>query len=173
METREILKVLEQSDEFRKWRKQDSKSYLCHFFFMFGNDPLSKDSPVQVGYYHPEHDRIITFLVDHAEKQVKMTEESEIFKKPDAKVQELKMGSVKLDIGDAMESGIRIQKSEYKNEEPMKTIIVLQKLDKNIVWNVTYITKTMNTLNLKIDAANGKVVDKRLVSLMDFKVKDK
>ncbi|MBI2652931.1 hypothetical protein HYX00_05695, partial [Candidatus Woesearchaeota archaeon] len=37
------------------------------------------------------------------------------------------------------------------------------------IWNITYITEAFNTLNMKIDASNGKVLEHNLSSIFSFK----
>ena len=44
----------------------------------------------------------------------------------------------------------------------MKEVVILQNLDVGQVWNITYITKSFQTLNIKIDAETGDVLEDKL-----------
>ena len=50
-----------------------------------------------------------------------------------------------------------------------KTIVILQNLSEfGNIWNITYVTHSFKTLNMKINAENGKILHHDIVSLMDF-----
>jgi hypothetical protein len=60
-----------------------------------------------------------------------------------------------------------LQKKEYKSSQPFKKIFILQNLDQwGQVWNVTFITTDFKTLNIKINAENGKVLSHKLISII-------
>ena len=49
----------------------------------------------------------------------------------------------------------------------------IQKILQNLgefgnIWNITYVTHSFKTLNIKINAENGKILHHSLDSLMDF-----
>ncbi|HLD42296.1 MAG TPA: hypothetical protein VJB06_04615, partial [archaeon] len=60
------------------------------------------------------------------------------------------------------------RKKNYPSENSIKTIIVLQNLSIGQVWNLTYLTSAFSTLNIKIDASNGKILKHTLVPLFRF-----
>ncbi len=37
------------------------------------------------------------------------------------------------------------------------------------IWNITYVTEAFNTLNMKIDAENGRVLEHNLASVFSFR----
>ena len=49
-----------------------------------------------------------------------------------------------------------------------KIIAIIQNLDKEQIWNVTFLTQSFKTLNLKIKSDNGEIIEKKLDSL--FKI---
>lgn len=59
-------------------------------------------------------------------------------------------------------------KENYKGNVPMKTIMVLQKLQSDFVWNVTIIRSDFKTLNVRIDAISGEVLEHSLKALIEM-----
>ena len=53
---------------------------------------------------------------------------------------------------------------------PIKTIAILQNIKPHgNIWNLTYITQAFNTLNMKIDASTGKILDHNHSSIFSFR----
>jgi len=53
---------------------------------------------------------------------------------------------------------------------PVKIIAILQNLENlGNVWNLTFVIAAFNTLNMKINAENGKIVEHKLSSILSFK----
>ena len=75
-------------------------------------------------------------------------------------------------IGLINSSGITIaddlQKKEYSVHAPAKKIVIIQSLDIGQVWNITFLTKTFKTLNVKIDSQDGSISAHGLIDF--FKV---
>ena len=67
-----------------------------------------------------------------------------------------------------MEIADEFQKQNYKNELPNKSINILQNIHQGTAWNVTLVTAAFNTLNMKIDASTGEVLEHKLTSLMSM-----
>jgi hypothetical protein len=63
-----------------------------------------------------------------------------------------------------------LKEKEYKKENIVKTILILQKMEKTI-WNINSITKTFNILNIKIDAATGDILEHEIKNPIAFKKK--
>lgn len=163
----ESLKSLQNHKEFSKWKKAHPDSFLCHCFKMY-DDP-NKDE-WQIGYYNPD-DKITTFIV--AENSVKVMEESEVFKKPGTKVNQLNIDDIKCDEQTALETAKDIVKKKYPNEMISKEILIIQNLEIGSVFNITFVTKSLNTINIKIDTITKKILEDRITSLMDFTVDKK
>ena len=70
----------------------------------------------------------------------------------------------------AIEKADEFQKKNLPRENNVKTIVILQNMAKlGNVWNITYLTDAFNTLNMKIDAATGKVLEHTTASVFSFK----
>lgn len=164
MQFKEALKNLENSEEFKKWKKENKDDYLVHGFATLIN---YYDEPFnwQIGYYNKKTDKITPFDVG---ENVVVGEPSDAFKKTET-IQELDMKKVKISLAEALKKAEHKQKEEYAKQTPMKIFCVIQNYETyKEVWNITLVTASMNTLNMKINPTNGKIVEDKLTSLMSF-----
>lgn len=165
MDFKKIIKQIEASSEFKKWKKENPKAYLAHAFIMSDE---KGNGEWQVGYFNPKDELMTTAIICDNKVDLKCCDE--IFKKPETKIGELELDKVKIGYDDSCKIAEEFRKKEYKQELPLKTIAVLQNLEEHgIVWNLTYLTMKLNTLNIKIDASTGKIKHYELTSLMQFK----
>lgn len=158
---KEALEDLHKSQEFKGWKKNNQDCYLSYGFYVVEQN----DTNWKIGYYNKESDKITSFDVG---KKITIDPEEEIFKKEDKSIAALNLDEVKLDLADAVALANSIQKEEFSTENPIKIIAILQSLEDRQVWNLTFLTQNFNTLNFKIKADTGNVIDKKLVSLMQF-----
>lgn len=164
MELKPALKKLKESREFKDWAKKNKDTFFSYAFKMIEN---GKSSQWQLGFYRRATDRITTFIVD--ESLIEIKDDDEIFKKPDTEVKQIDMEKAKLPFKEALEKAGEFQKKEYPKELVSKTIAILQNLEEHgTVWNITYLTQSLKTLNMKINPENGKVITHNLDSLMSF-----
>lgn len=157
-----ILDNLEKSEEFKKWKGEHTDSYLAHIFRM---DDGKGEELCLVGYYNND-DTITSFEVNGDDIVLKSCEE--IFKKDDSVVKQLDMDKVGLDFEQIKSIAEEFREKNYKNELPTKKIFILQNIDVGQVWNITIVTLSFNTLNLKIDANTGEIIHHHLASLMSM-----
>lgn len=160
MDLKELYKKLTESEEFKEWKKKHPKDYLVHFF-KFSEE---FEGDWQIGYYSKESDKITGFVIG---EQIGVLPEENVFKKQGA-VKKLVLSKVKISEKEAFESLKKIKEEEYQSKVSLKTIVVLQNLSVGQVWNITFITNDFNTLNFKIGAENGKVLNHELTSLVNF-----
>jgi hypothetical protein len=156
MEFKEALKKLESSDVYKKWRSDDFDSYLTHAFTMIDS---SVKEEWQIGYYNVDNDAVTTFSISDS---VSKNPEAEVFK-DEKKILPLDKTKVKLTVKDALEKAEKIQKEKYSAHSPFKKVVILQNLDVGQVWNITYITNSFKTLNMKIDAETGEIKKDELI----------
>ena len=157
-----ILDNMEESEEFKRWKKEHADSYLAHIFRM---DSAGSEELCLIGYYNPD-DTITSFEINGKDIVLKSCEK--IFKQDSSAVKKLEMDKVSLDFKQIKSIAEEFRKKKYKNELPSKKIFILQNIDIGQVWNVTIVTLTFNTLNLKIDANTGEVIQHNLTSLMQM-----
>lgn len=164
MEINKAFETLKKSSQFTDWEKKNSDAFFSYAFKMIESD---KEQPWQLGFYHKSTDKVVTFVIN--DDNIEMQKEEEIFKKPDTKVYPVDIEKVKISFKKILKKAEELQKKEYSKEIPNKTIAILQNLDgSNLVWNLTYITHSLSTLNIKVNAQNGDIVSHSINSLMNF-----
>jgi len=152
--------ALEASQEFSGWKKEHPKSFLAHVFRMIDG---AQDNIWQFGFYN-ENDTMTTFFLN--ENAVTEEAEEEIFKAN--AIHELEISSVKLDFDEAVGKVAQLQKKKYEQHTALKTIVVLQVIENKTLYNITFITAHLNTLNVRVDAKTGSVVQEKLTALADM-----
>jgi hypothetical protein len=165
MQVKEILKTLEQDSEFKVWKNKNKQSHLAHIFKII--DDTNKDI-WQIGYYNPDG-TVTTFIINN--KEIQILPNQEIFQKEKKKVKELEIDKIQFDLDEALEIASDFQKEQYKGNDPAKTMAILQNIANNLIYNISYITITFNTLNIKIDAINKKIISHEITPMMQFKGK--
>jgi len=165
MDLKPALKKLEESIDFRKWRKSNKDCYFSYGFKIpqeMGNDDW------QLGYYNQKNDRITTFVISGSGIEIKPQEE--VFKKEKTKVSEVQIEKVKLTFDNAIAKADEFQQKNFPKDKSMKTIAILQNIaNLGNVWNITYITQAFNTLNMKMDASSGKILEHSISSIFSFR----
>lgn len=159
----DAIKDVEKSKEFQEWKKLHKDYFLSHIFG-------SATEQVQLGYCDPSFSKICTFSI--REGDIFLEPEDEIFKKPETKILPLKPEVIIVQWEKAIELAEEFQKKSYPEHQSKKSIVILQHLEIGQVYNITFITASMHTINIKLDAESGKVLEHRLISLFDFSAKD-
>ncbi len=164
MDLKSALKRLDESTIFKAWRKKNKNTYLSYAFII----PQEMPNEWQLGFYSKKKDKITTFVI--AENNIGIRPEEEIFKKEEMDVNEIQLGKVKLTFDSVITKANEFQNNNFPKDKSIKTIAILQNLAKfGNIWNITYITEAFNTLNMKIDASNGKVIEHNLSSVFSFR----
>ena len=161
------LQSLEAGSEFRQWQKTHKNHYLVHAFKLL--DEANKNI-WQIGYYDKQSDTITTFVVED-DKEVKITPDLEIFKEEKHVIKKLDMKLVKINSQAALDTAAAFLKQKYPAETPLKTILLLQAIEQGQVYNISVITKSMSTINIKISSEDGTVLEDNKFSLNDLKAK--
>jgi SPX domain protein involved in polyphosphate accumulation len=158
MEFNEALSFLLDSKEFKKWKKENPSSHLSHAFIMV--DPQVKEE-WQIGFFNLKSENVVTFNIG---KEITINPESEALNE-DKKIEKLDSAKVKITLKEALDLAEKLQKEKYSAYTAFKKIVLLQKLDVGQVWNITYVTNTFKTLNIKIDSEDGKILKHELLDL--------
>lgn len=151
------LKELKQTKKFKDWEENHLSSYLTSVFFV---------DDLQFGFYNPERDTMTSFKIE--KEKINIVEEEKIFRKEKSKLKELKLEEIKFDFEAAIKVIEKLIGEKYKGEEKQKAIVILQVLE-NPTWNITYLTKGFNILNVKINAISGKILEEKIQSAISFK----
>jgi len=154
MQLKQAIEELEKSEEFLEWKKIYPHYYLAHGFM------IKEESPEwQIGYTDGE--KVVTFFLN----PVKIMPEQETYKRPDEKIQKLEKEKLFLSLEKAEEIFNKIKNEKYASEKIFKTIILVQNNNQNM-YNITGLTYSYKSLNVKIDMY-GKVISDSLFSLVE------
>lgn len=159
---KDLLSKLEASEPFKSWQKSNPDACLAHLFCMVEKDASSW----QAGYHDTKMDTITSFDIDGDTVTIRPPES--IFKKEGMNVKELEREKIMVDLDDVLATAKELQERKYPSEKPIKRIIVLQTFTVGPVYNVTYVTKSFKTLNMKISSETGKVVEDQLAAIFSF-----
>ena len=164
MDLKLAMKKLEGSRDFKVWRRKNKSNFFSYAFKI----PQEMSSQWQLGFYDRKKDRITTFVVGDSLISIRPAEE--IFKKEETKINEIDINKVKVTFDNALEEADDFQSKNFPNNKSVKTIAILQNVPAlGNIWNITYITETFNTLNMKIDASTGKIIEHNFASILSLR----
>ncbi len=161
MDLHKLLEKVVNSKEY------DSSYYLTHFFVMFDKN-LKQEGDWQIGFYSEEKDVVKAISVGDESGEI-ISKESEALKENGKKIKKLELGDVKIDIDDAINKVVQCLRNNYLTEVPIKSFVVLQILDEFEfpIWNFTFVTNSFKTLNIKINAVDGKIVHHGVIQIYE------
>ncbi|HIG92622.1 MAG TPA: hypothetical protein VJI32_06395 [Candidatus Nanoarchaeia archaeon] len=163
-----VWKKLAADDLFLQWKKQHTKGFLSHFFCSLTADFAVK-SNWEVGFYDPATEKITVFAwLDNGSFAVKAADD--VFKKPDATVEELKMSTMTAEADKPFDTFTESVGSFFPGEVLGDGFLIVQNWQGATIWNFTFITKTLKFVNVKIDAGDGEVMSHEVIDLV---MKDK
>lgn len=164
MELKDSFEKLKSSDIFVKWKKECKEAYLSSCFIFLGKDVKHKElCNWQFDFYYDKTGRLTSFVVgDEITIQ-----EDRIFREDKNKPSEINIEDVKVEMDDAIDKGLSVD--EMKDKITNKQIIVLQKIEGNFVWNLSFLTNSFELFNVRIDVVKGDIISKEKTSLLSFK----
>jgi len=163
MEFKQLILDLGRSKEFSSWKKEHPQSFLVHIFVMIEGDATAG---YQVGYYDPASNKVTSFLVEEG-KTPQALPPAEILEDPEHKIEELDMHGVELSTEDALAKAHEVRDDDYENIPVLKTFFIVQSLHGfGPLFNITFVTRDLKTLNVKISAKTAEVLKHSLDSLV-------
>lgn len=159
----EIIKKVEASAEYKDWKKENKTYFISHIIFFVDGDITTE---TQVGFYNEKKNNVKSFSV--AENGVSELPEDDVFKREEDRIYKVDLGKITVDFSKAVDEAEKAQKKNYPKHIPIKKIIVLQNINGKNLWNITYVTANFQTLNIKIDAETGDLIEHKLVDLIQF-----
>jgi len=159
MEFKKLITEIESMPAFKEWKKTHEGFYLAHAFVM------PSDNVWQIGYYDKESNKVdtITKLGD----EIKIEPAQEILK-ASQEILELNPEDVKISVKEALEKASECIKENYSKEILLKHFLIIQHLEGETVYNITYVTQSFKTINIKLSTIDGKMVKHTLEKLADF-----
>lgn len=141
--------MLEDVQELLKEIGKVTNAYLVSCFYM--------NKEWRIDFYSPKEHKMLTYFKQNGKLQ---SQKDEIFQKKQKKLEELKLDRVKIHYLEALEK-VAVHSEKY--------IIILQVIDKVVVWNITVITPEFKVYNLKINAENGEKISEDEENIMNYK----
>ncbi len=151
------VEKVEECEDFVNWKSEHQEGYLVSAFFN------NKIGEWQIHYYDPAKDEMSVFNI---ENDVISIDSDEIFRKEKTKINELHLEDIKIESVDELIK--KLVDEKYNSEEEANKIIIIQQTEFP-VWNVTYVTKALNVLNVRINAITGEIIEEHFESIMNFK----
>ena len=81
-------------------------------------------------------------------------------------LERLELEKVTLTFEQALEEFNKIKKEKYSNEILLNGFVILQKFQDKIMWNISYATKSLQILNVKIDATNKEIISDQMINFI-------
>ena len=162
MDFHTIISQLNSSSEWKQWREIHKDCFLSYGFVLL--DEANKDA-WQVGYFCSNTDRMTTFVVQS--NKITVGPELEVMK-DESGVLPLKLNEIKIDDTSAMNHANQARLKSFSAEQPLKIFFILQTLNIGTIYNVTFLTKSLRTLNFKISAQTGEVITQSSESLVQM-----
>ncbi len=156
-----MLTVKESYEKLLKSKEFKHEKFLCSILLISDINNIEK-AAWQIDFYNEDSDTVNTYTIGD---EVEASPESKIFKDGKTKIERLQLDEVKTDFNEIYDHALDILKKHKENA--VKVIIILQK-QKHVLWNILFITKGFNILNIKIDAEDGKVIEEKITSFVKF-----
>jgi len=159
MEFEELINEVEATPEFKEWKKGHSGFYLAHAFVM------PSDGVWQIGYYDKESNKVDTIIKLGDEIRIEPAQE---ILKASQEIFPLNPADVKLTVKEALEKANECIKDNYPKEILLKHFLIIQHLEGATIFNITYMTQSFSTINIKLSTIDGKVIKHSKEKLADF-----
>jgi predicted nucleic-acid-binding protein len=141
-----IYKKLIESDEYKQSTK--SVNYLYLAFALFEE----KQSSLNFIFFQKAGLISRIFVVDNG---IKAGKEEILEKEPEI----LDIKKVKIELKDALETAEKVKGESKKKDIFLRTMAILETNNKKPRWNITFFSMSFNTLNVRIDAATGDILE--------------
>ncbi len=151
---KEFLQELKDNENFKQFKEKHQLAYNTSFCVI--------SEQLFAYFYDTNTDKITSFTKQNDEI---VSQEDEVFRKEKHEIKELQLDKVKIDFKQIEE----LMKQKLK-QEPAKKIIILQQ-EKNPYWNITYLTKNAEIINIKIDAITEEIIDETIESALNLQKK--
>lgn len=151
------MNLQEQYNRILKEKKP--KGFLTTIFKMCDPNEID-DIPFQFDFYNPEKDVICSYIIQ--DEILEINKDVKVFKDEKKEMKQLNIENVNYE---------NIPTNEILkkyNEKITKIIIILQEK----TWNLSYITNSLNLINVKIDTETNKIIQETKESITTLKAKN-
>jgi hypothetical protein len=157
----EIYELVIQDEAYKIFSKQHSDYYLAHGFIQLDHT-YAPSTPWQIGFYSKTNDNIAVF--DTNPVTLKGIEEAF---KDGGIIDELTLPIIPTT--QAITTVQELLANDYPNEQVTSTILIVQSVAEQAIYNITVITKTFSMIITRIDATSGELISHNKRSVLDLK----
>lgn len=156
----DVYKKLKESVAFQNFSQED---YVLAHGFVQLDEQGNSSKPWHIGYYSPSKDNLAIFSAP----SFTLTFDQAF--KDGGTISELKY----LDSFQSTDDIIQVVRDRvqeaYPRELPYTYIVILQMVEQQPRYNITYISKSFKMLNFQIDPLSGAIMKEQVSSVMDLK----
>lgn len=163
-----FLENLQQNDLFKDWRRNHPLAYPSHFFCLINSDFQARAS-WEVGFYDPSNSKITVFVPLKSvnnQMEFEIKPEDDVFKEEHTEVEELTLINEKIGFEEAINIFFKNKDHLFANEKLHDGFVTLQTINKELLWNFTFISEKLKFLNLKISANTGELITHQVMDLI-------
>lgn len=155
------IEKLKESEEYKKFIKQNPKAYLCSGFFVIDIEAKDKEDKQHLDFYIPEKNEIISFQLEENCKKVPVEQ------KNTQKLSKLNE-KINLDFDEVIEEiNKKFEKENIKNKI-QKILFSLQNIkEKNLLIGTIFITN-YGLVKLHFDIEKNKITEFEKKSFFDM-----
>lgn len=141
-----VKKLIEQVQSSTDFAQIKADVVICNVFY--------DGQKTTVGFYDKENHEIYTFSTD---EEIKLVDKS----KPvhSKQLPTLELNGQENRAANALDTAKKVAKQQYSHEVPVKFFTVLQMTAKGPVWQCVALTKSLNSISVRVDARSGEVVE--------------
>ncbi len=153
----QLVEKVKQHNLYATFIDKNPKAFLAHVFM--------QDNTIQAGFYNADKQRMTTFVVD-GDKTDRIDDQEVLLK--DGNILTLEINKCVIIPAAAKKIFSDTAKKEFPKETPQKFFVILQQTPEEPVYNMTALTASFKTLNIKISAVDGAVKKFSCESLASF-----
>lgn len=160
----DFYQKLIESQIFLDWQKDNPSDYLVHFYCQIDNS-FELNTDWEIGFYNSEKDKITIFIIG---EEISIKPEEEAFKKQ-GKIDKLELDKIKVNFEESLNEFKKIKEEKYSAQVMLNGFIILQNFQNRLMWNISFALKSMNILNIKIDAENKELISDKAINFIENK----
>lgn len=159
MEIKELISRVESSLEYKNWRNSNPEPFLTSIFTIPDSDPQEWS----LNYFDANKEEINSFVVNG---DITLTIHTEILS--NGVPVQLEPEKVSVAYSKVLSIANDLMKKKYTAFKPARSMVVLQNIEGVQVWNISYFSALLHTLNIRINASDGTVILDKLLSIIHF-----
>ncbi len=150
-----LIDNLKKSTAYLDWYKENPNTICTHLFLQIDPD-YAATSHWDIGFYSPKSGKVTVFNLNDAGKfEIKQTDD--IFATKTKKIDALVLTEKTLDFPSIIPYANKLIETEFTRIKNLRGngFAILQTIEGVATWNISFITKQLTFLNLKLDAQTG------------------